>query len=67
MLTYNSSFCLELAGMLVYFKTARGLTTFNLWAILQIRGNSWATSKKMMYKTTDSQQLNLKKGRYGSV
>jgi len=30
-----------------------GPTTLNPWAILQKRDNSWATSKKMMYETTD--------------
>jgi len=39
----------------------RGPTTFVLWAILQKRDNSRATSNKIMYKTTNSQQLKLKR------
>jgi len=45
----------------------RGPTTFHLRAILQKRDNSWATTKKMMYETTDLQHLKLKKGRSVSV
>jgi len=40
-----------------------GQTTFDLRDILQKRDNLWATSKKMMYETTDLQHLKLKKGR----
>ena len=40
-----------------------GPTGFGLWAILQKRKNLRATSNRMMYKTTDSQDLKLKKGR----
>jgi len=39
----------------------RGPTTFDLQAILQNRDNPRATSNKMMYKTTDSQHLKLKR------
>ena len=39
----------------------RGPTTFYLRAILQRRDNSRATSNKMMYETTDSQDLKLKR------
>jgi len=45
----------------------RGPTSFNLQAILQKCNNSWATSKRMMYETTDLQHLKLKKGRSVSV
>jgi len=38
----------------------RGPTTFDQRAILQKCDNSRATSNKMMYKTTDSQDLKLK-------
>jgi len=41
------------------------LLTYGLF--LQKRDNSRATSNKMMYKTTDSQQLILKKGRQVSA
>jgi len=37
-----------------------GPATFDLRAILQKRDNSRATSSKMMYETTDSQDLKLK-------
>jgi len=40
-----------------------GPTTFDLQAILQKHDNLWATSIKMVCKTTDSQHLKLKKGR----
>jgi len=39
----------------------RGPTTLGLRIILRKRENSRATSNKMMYKTTDSQNLKLKK------
>jgi len=42
----------------------RGPTAFDQQAILQKRDNSRDTSNKMMYKTTDSQYLKLKTGRY---
>jgi len=45
----------------------RGSTTLYIRAILQKRDKSRATSNKMMYKTTDSQHLKLKQGRYVSV
>jgi len=38
-------------------------TTFDLPAILQKCENSQVTSNKMVHWTTDSQHLNLKKGR----
>jgi len=38
-----------------------GPTTIDLRAILQKCDNSQATSNKMMYKTTDSQDLKLKR------
>jgi len=44
----------------------RGPATFYLRAILRKRDNSRATSNKIMYKTTDSQHLKLKNGRYVS-
>ena len=40
----------------------RGPTTFDLRTILQRRQNLWATSNKMMYKTTDSQYIKTEKG-----
>jgi len=39
----------------------RGPTTFDLQAISQKPDNSQATSNKMMYKTTDSKYLKLKR------
>jgi len=39
----------------------RGLTALDLRAILQKRDNFRAASNKMMYKTTDSQDLKPKK------
>jgi len=41
----------------------RGPTTFDLRATLRKRNNLRATSNKFVYKTTDSQDLNLKLGR----
>jgi len=41
----------------------RGLTAFDLQAILQKRDNSLATSNKMMRKTTDSRHSKLKMGK----
>jgi len=39
----------------------RGPTTFDFRAILQKCGNSRATPNKMIYKTTDPQDLKLKR------
>jgi len=36
-----------------------GPTTFDLWAILQKRDNSRATSSDMMYETKDPQHLKV--------
>jgi len=52
-----------LACVVVRVLEQRGPTTFYLQAILQRCDNSRATSNKMLYKTTDPQQLKLKKGR----
>jgi len=41
----------------------RGPATLDLRAILQKRDNLRATSNEMKYKTTDSQDFKLKKGR----
>jgi len=52
-----SSFCLPSA----YGIEQRGPTIFKLRAILQKSDILWATFNKMMYKTTDSQYLKLKR------
>jgi len=39
----------------------RNQVAFDLRAILQKRHTSWANNNKMMYETTDSQDLKLKK------
>jgi len=46
-----------------YCLVQRGPTIFDMQAILPKRDGMRATSNKMMYKTTDSQHLKLKKGR----
>jgi len=49
--------------LLHYLLHQRGATTFDLRAILHKRDDLGAASNKMIYKTIDSQHLQLKKGR----